>query len=39
MTLEIREAQLIAWQKTENTAMAVTIDCGDAKDIHGEKIK
>ncbi len=31
---EIREAQLIAWQNTKNTAMAVTIDVGDAKDIH-----
>jgi len=34
MTPEIREAQLISWQKTKNTAMAVTIDCGDAEDIH-----
>jgi sialate O-acetylesterase len=34
MAPEIREAQLIAWQHTPNTAMAVTIDCGDAKDIH-----
>lgn len=31
---EIREAQLIAWQHTKNTAMAVTIDVGDAEDIH-----
>jgi len=31
---EIREAQLIAWQHTANTAMAVTIDVGDADDIH-----
>ena len=31
---EIREAQLLAWQNTPNTAMAVTIDCGDAEDIH-----
>ena len=31
---EIREAQLLAWQATKNTAMAVTIDCGDADDIH-----
>lgn len=31
---EIREAQLIAWQQTKNTAMAVTIDYGDADDIH-----
>jgi sialate O-acetylesterase len=34
MTPEIREAQLLAWQKTTNTAMAVTMDCGDAEDIH-----
>jgi sialate O-acetylesterase len=34
MTPELREAQLIAWQHTRNTAMAVTIDCGDANDIH-----
>jgi sialate O-acetylesterase len=31
---EIREAQLLTWQNTTNTAMAVTIDCGDASDIH-----
>ena len=31
---EIREAQLISWQTTKNTAMIVTIDVGDAKDIH-----
>ncbi len=31
---EIREAQLLTWQHTKNTAMAVTLDCGDAKDIH-----
>jgi sialate O-acetylesterase len=31
---EIREAQLIAWKNTQNTALAVTIDVGDAKDIH-----
>lgn len=31
---EIREAQFIAWQRTTNTALAVTIDCGDADDIH-----
>jgi sialate O-acetylesterase len=31
---EIREAQLIAWKNTKNTAMAVTIDVGDAEDIH-----
>jgi len=34
MTPEIREAQLLAWKRTPNTAMAVTIDCGDAQDIH-----
>jgi sialate O-acetylesterase len=34
MTPEIREAQLLAWQRTTNTAMAVTMDCGDANDIH-----
>ena len=34
MTPEIREAQLFSWQRTKNTAMAVTIDCGDANDIH-----
>jgi sialate O-acetylesterase len=31
---EIREAQLISWQKTPNTAMAVITDHGDANDIH-----
>ncbi|UKM65565.2 sialate O-acetylesterase [Flavobacteriaceae bacterium GSB9] len=31
---EIREAQLLTLQNTENTAMIVTIDCGDATDIH-----
>ncbi len=30
----IREAQFLAWQETPRTAMAVTIDCGDAEDIH-----
>ena len=34
MMPEIREAQLFSWQRTKNTAMAVTIDCGDANDIH-----
>ena len=34
MTPEIREAQLLTWQKTPNTAMIVTIDCGDTADIH-----
>ncbi len=31
---EIREAQLLSWQHTTNVAMVVTIDCGDANDIH-----
>jgi sialate O-acetylesterase len=31
---EIREAQLIALKNTKNTGMAVTIDVGDAEDIH-----
>ncbi|MET1057821.1 MAG: sialate O-acetylesterase [Pedobacter sp.] len=31
---EIREAQLLTWQKTPNTAMVVTTDCGNAEDIH-----
>jgi sialate O-acetylesterase len=34
MTPEIREAQLLSWQRTHKTAMAVTIDCGDVDDIH-----
>lgn len=34
MPPEIREAQLISWQKTPNTAMAVITDCGDAGNIH-----
>jgi sialate O-acetylesterase len=34
MTPEIREAQLLTLEHTKNTAMAVTIDCGDANDIH-----
>jgi len=34
MVPEIREAQLIAWQKTKNTAMAVITDHGNAIDIH-----
>jgi sialate O-acetylesterase len=33
-TPELREAQLLTAQHTTNTAMAVTIDCGDANDIH-----
>lgn len=31
---EIREAQLIAWQKTKNTAMAVITDLGNPTNIH-----
>ena len=34
MKAEIREAQLLTWQKTPNTAMVVTIDCGDSANIH-----
>jgi sialate O-acetylesterase len=34
MTPELREAQLLAWQHTPKTAMVVTMDCGDATDIH-----
>lgn len=34
MTPELREAQLLSWKSTPKTAMAVTIDCGDAVDIH-----
>ena len=34
MSPEIREAQLISWQKMPNTAMVVTVDCGDSADIH-----
>ena len=34
MPPEIREAQLLAWQATKDTAMVVTIDCGDADNIH-----
>lgn len=34
MPPEIREAQLLSWKSTKNTAMTVTIDCGDANDIH-----
>jgi sialate O-acetylesterase len=34
MTPEIREAQLLSWQSTRNTAMVVTTDCGDPVDIH-----
>ena len=34
MTPEIREAQLLTWQRTKNTALAMTADCGDSNDIH-----
>ena len=34
MSPELREAQLIAWQKTPHTAMAVIIDHGHPTDIH-----
>jgi sialate O-acetylesterase len=31
---EIRESQLLSWKNTTNTAMVVTVDCGDSTDIH-----
>jgi sialate O-acetylesterase len=31
---ELREAQLLTWQKVSNTGMAVTIDLGDKNNIH-----
>jgi sialate O-acetylesterase len=31
---EIREAQLLTWQTTDHTAMVVTLDIGEANDIH-----
>ena len=34
MTPELREAQLLTWKKTPNTAMAVITDEGNANDIH-----
>ncbi len=34
LTPEIRDAQLLSWQRTKNTAMVVTADYGDANDIH-----
>lgn len=34
MPPELREAQLLTWQNTPNTAMVVTADVGDAQDIH-----
>jgi len=37
MSPEIREAQLHTWQKVPKTAMAVTVDIGEATDIHPKK--
>ena len=37
MKPEIREAQLVSWQKVPRTAMAVITDIGDEKDIHPTK--
>jgi sialate O-acetylesterase len=34
MTPEIREAQLLTWKKTPNTAMAVITDVGNPENIH-----
>ena len=34
MRPELREAQLLSWQRTRQTAMVVTLDCGDPDDIH-----
>lgn len=34
MTPEIREAQLLSWQRVKNTAMVVTTDVGDRMNIH-----
>ena len=34
MTPELREAQLLTLERVPNTAMVVTVDCGDADDIH-----
>lgn len=34
MPPEIRESQLVSWKNTPNTAMVVTVDCGDSADIH-----
>lgn len=34
MWAELREAQLITWQKVKNTAMAVSMDVGNKNDIH-----
>ena len=37
MNPEIREAQLLSWQRVPRTAMAVITDIGDEKDIHPTK--
>jgi sialate O-acetylesterase len=37
MTPEIREAQLVSWQKVPRTAMAVITDIGNETDIHPTK--
>jgi sialate O-acetylesterase len=37
MKPEIREAQLMSWQKVPRTAMAVITDVGEEKDIHPRK--
>ena len=34
---ELREAQLLTWKSTDNTAMVVTTDIGDANDSHPKK--
>jgi sialate O-acetylesterase len=34
MPPEIRESQLLSWQRTPKTAMVVITDCGNAKNIH-----
>ena len=31
---ELKEAQLLTWQKVKNTAMTVTYDCDDTLDVH-----
>ncbi|MEI8316273.1 MAG: sialate O-acetylesterase [Verrucomicrobiota bacterium] len=38
VTPEIREAQLVCWQKSTNTAMIVSVDCSEgAKEVHFPK--
>ena len=37
MVPEIREAQLVSWEKTPKTAMAVITDVGEETDIHPKK--